>query len=132
VHPESRARMAGVCIDCRDADELATFYADLLGWDVVATDGGNWRQLRSPGGELTLNIQGESWYEPPVWPERPGVQHKMMHFEIEVIDLDAAVSRAIAGGAREAVDQPADRDRSRLRIMLDPGGHPFCLFVAGE
>jgi hypothetical protein len=28
--------------------------------------------------------------------------------------------------------QPADRDRTRLRIMLDPAGHPFCLFVDGE
>ena len=26
----------------------------------------------------------------------------------------------------------ADRFRTRLRIMLDPAGHPFCLFVDGE
>ena len=121
---ESNARLTGVCIDCRDANELATFYADLLGWDVVATHGVNWCQLRPPDGAMGLNIQGESWYEPPTWPEQRDKQHKMMHFEIGVTDLDAAASRAIAAGAREAADQPADRDQSRLRIMLDPAGHP--------
>ena len=27
---------------------------------------------RDPGGGVGLNIQGEEWYEPPVWPERSG------------------------------------------------------------
>ena len=129
---EPNAWLTGVCIDCRNADELAAFYAELLGWNVVATDGDNWYQLRPSQGGPTLTIQGESWYEPPIWPEKPGRQHKMMHFEIEVTDLDAVVGRAIAAGATEAADQPVDRDRSRIRIMLDPAGHPFCLFVAGE
>ena len=129
---DSDARLTGVCIDCRDADELATFYQALLGWDVVAADGDDWRQLRSPDGRIGLNIQAEPWYRPPVWPEQHDEQHKMMHFEIEVSDLEPAVSRVIAAGGSAAADQPADRDPSRIRIMLDPAGHPFCLFVAGE
>ncbi|WP_425554049.1 VOC family protein [Kribbella karoonensis] len=32
-------------------------------------------------------------------------------------------------GAREARQQPTDRDPHRLRIMLDPAGHPFCLWT---
>jgi hypothetical protein len=29
----------------------------------------------------------------------------------------------------EAVHQPADRDPSRLHVMIDAAGHPFCLFL---
>ena len=35
---------------------------------------------------------------------------------------------AIECGATEAVHQPENRDRNRLRVMLDPAGHPFCLW----
>jgi hypothetical protein len=51
----------------------------------------------------------------------------MLHFEIEVADLDAAVEQAVAVGATVADPQPADRDPRHLRVMLDPAGHPFCL-----
>ena len=71
-------------------------------------------------------------YEPPVWPEQPGHQAKMMHLEVLVKDLEAAVQLVLECGGNEALHQPADRDRTRLRIMLDPAGHPFCLFVDGE
>jgi predicted enzyme related to lactoylglutathione lyase len=81
---------------------------------------------------MALNIQAEDWYQPPVWPEQPGSQGKMLHLEIEVDDLEAAVAAAVDAGGRPAAWQPPDRDQSRIRVMLDPAGHPFCLFVAGE
>ena len=56
----------------------------------------------------------------------------MMHFEVLVNDLDSAVRSVVGWGGAEASHQPADRDHTRLRIMLDPAGHPFCLFVHGE
>ena len=52
--------------------------------------------------------------------------------EIQVEDLDAAVDQVVRSGGREAPHQPADRDRTRIRVMLDPAGHPFCLFAHGE
>jgi predicted enzyme related to lactoylglutathione lyase len=119
-------------IDCSDAEMLATFYSRLLGWEVTARDGAGWLQLRNPQGGISLNIQAEDAYEPPVWPEQPGQQAKMMHFEVLVTDLDAAVRVVLECGGTEALHQPADRDCTRLRIMLDPAGHPFCLFVHGE
>jgi catechol 2,3-dioxygenase-like lactoylglutathione lyase family enzyme len=126
-------RLTGVCIDCADAEELAEFYGRLLGWEVTA-GGGNWIQLADPASRsdrvrLHLNIQAEEWYEPPVWPEHPGAPAKMLHFEIEVDDMEAAVARAVEAGARIAEHQPVDRDQTRLRVMLDPAGHPFCLFI---
>jgi hypothetical protein len=49
----------------------------------------------------------------------------MIHLDIKVNNLDAALAHALAAGARLAEYQP----RSDLRILLDPAGHPFCLCV---
>ncbi len=120
-------RWTGVCLDCADAEVLADFYGRLLGWEVTASDGEGWINMRDPTGGVGLNFQAEEWYAPPVWPEQPGAQNKMIHFEIQVDDLDAAVAHALAAGGRVASHQPEDRDQNQLRIMLDPAGHPFCL-----
>ena len=133
-------RWIGVCIDCADADQLADFYSRLLGWPITAGDGEGWAQLRDPNGAVGMNIQAEPWYQPPTWPEtteiRPGIQHKiqhkMMHLEIEVDDIDAAIETVLDAGGTIASHQPAGRNPSRIRVMLDPAGHPFCLFLAGE
>jgi predicted enzyme related to lactoylglutathione lyase len=119
-------------VDCSDAEELGAFYSHLFGWDIVDRDDAGWLQLRNPQGGVGLNVQAEDDYKPPVWPEQPGSQAKMMHFEVLVDDVDAAVRLVIQCGGAEASYQPTDRDHTRLRIMLDPAGHPFCLFVDGE
>jgi catechol 2,3-dioxygenase-like lactoylglutathione lyase family enzyme len=121
-----------VTIDCRDAEALGNFYCRLLGWDITARDGRGWVQARDPNGGVGLNFQSDPGYRTPIWPEVPGEQAKMLHFEILVDDLEAAVADATAAGAAVAPHQPRDRDPSRLRVMLDPAGHPFCLYVAGE
>jgi catechol 2,3-dioxygenase-like lactoylglutathione lyase family enzyme len=122
-----RLHWNAVCLDCSDAEGLAAFYGRLLGWEITAGDG-NWVQMADPNGGVGLNFQAEEWYEPPVWPEQRGAPSKMLHFEIEVDDVEAAVSHAIAAGARVAARQPKDRDQRTLRVMLDPAGHPFCLW----
>ena len=85
-----------------------------------------------PGSGLHLNIQGETWYEPPTWPEEPGSLTKMLHLEIEVDDLEAAGSSALDAGGTEAPGGRRPTTRSGIRTMLDPAGHPLCLFVHGE
>jgi catechol 2,3-dioxygenase-like lactoylglutathione lyase family enzyme len=125
-------RWVGVAIDCADAGPVARFYEQLLGFEVGDFDPPAWAQLRDPAGGVHLNIQGETWYRPPRWPERPGEPTKMLHFEVEVDDVDAAVARAIDAGGTEAPWQPPDRDLERIRIVLDPAGHPLCLFFRGE
>jgi Glyoxalase-like domain len=47
----------------------------------------------------------------------------MMHLDIQVNDLDAAIADAVGLGARVAEFQPQDN----VRVLLDPAGHPFCL-----
>lgn len=126
------ARWGGLAIDCGcPAPDMARFYEGLLGFEIRVC-GPRWAQLVNPDGGVHLNIQSEEWYEPPTWPEKPGQLTKMMHFEVEVDDLDAAVATAVELGGREASWQPPDRDQSRIRIVLDPAGHPLCLFLPGE
>jgi hypothetical protein len=56
----------------------------------------------------------------------------MFHMEVEVDDVAAAVAQAIDLGGREAPWQPPDRNQDRIRVVLDPAGHPLCLFLRGE
>lgn len=126
-------RLWGPTLDAADAVGLALFYERLLGWPITDRSNGprpgyppgdGWALLRSPSGDSKIYIQGAQHYRPPVWPPVPGEQQMMMHLDIAVDDLDAGVAWAIDAGARLAEYQPQDR----VRVMLDPAGHPFCLF----
>ena len=117
-------RLATVCIDCADAHEMADFYGQLLGWEVTVSEP-EWVLMRDPSGGTGLSFQSEPGYRTPTWPEQPAGQDKMLHLDIRVDDLDAAVDHAVASGARLADHQPQDR----VRVMLDPADHPFCLFL---
>lgn len=126
-------KWVGLAIDCEWAEPMARFYEGLLGFEIRdLAPGGRWAQLFDSDGGVHLNIQGDARYQPPTWPEEPGKLAKMMHFEVEVDDLDAAIARTLELGGSEAPWQPPDRDRERIRVMLDPAGHPFCLFLRGE
>lgn len=127
--------VAAVTIGAPDPRALAAFYGRLLGWSVVAEDppepgappASGWAQLRPPPGTagLTLNFEYEAHYAPPVWPSEAGKQQTMEHLDIAVNDLDETVAWAIAAGATLANHQPQED----VRVMLDPAGHPFCLFL---
>lgn len=118
-------RIVATVLGCSDPGVLASFYERLLGWSRV-TDKPNWVTLRPPSGGTGLSFQREENYVAPVWPTRRGHQQIMMHLDIAVEDLGAAVAWAVQAGAAQANRQPQDR----VRVMLDPAGHPFCLFLA--
>lgn len=125
-------RLSGPTVDAADPLALAGFYARLLGWSVIAGEGPGtdqpdappWAMLRSPDGRLKIEVQWEPNYRPPVWPSQPGQQLMMIHLDIGVADLAAGVEWALSCGARVADEQP----QAGVRVMLDPEGHPFCLF----
>lgn len=122
-------------MECADADVMATFYIGLLGWDVndrgdvnPVTGRSGWVRLRNPGGGIALAFGASDEYMPPTWPARSDQPAMMMHFEIAVDDVQASVDRAILAGGSTSPWQPPDRDPAGLRVMLDPAGHPLCLF----
>lgn len=122
-------RFTTTTLSTRDPRRLAAFYAALLGWEERYADDG-WVVLREPGDEdrsgHALAFHEDAEYVPPVWPSRAGHQLMMGHLEIGTDDLDGAVEHALACGASVAGRQPQDD----VRVMLDPDGHPFCLFVS--
>src|SRR5690242_744192 len=103
-------RIQTVNMDCADAGAMAAFYGRLLGWEVTYRDD-DFALMQDPTGGTGLSFQEEKWYRAPVWPEEPDEQTKMIHLDIKVDDLDAAVAYALAAGARLAEHQP----RSDLR-----------------
>jgi catechol 2,3-dioxygenase-like lactoylglutathione lyase family enzyme len=134
--------VAAITVGAPNPRELAAFYARLLGWRVTAEDPpkpgappeDGWAQLQPPPNSPspctgqpgpTLNFEYERHYDPPVWPSEAGQQQTMEHLDIAVRDLDGAVAWAIESGAVLAEYQPQDD----VRVMLDPAGHPFCLFL---
>jgi catechol 2,3-dioxygenase-like lactoylglutathione lyase family enzyme len=120
----SRSDWWGVVIEAPDASALARFYSELLGWEISKQDADG-AALGPAGGVAYLAIQSCPDYVRPVWPNTPGKQQMMMHLDFEVVDLVAAVAHALELGAEEAQFQPQEN----VRVLLDPAGHPFCLYT---
>ena len=122
-----------VCLDCDDAHAMAGFYGALLGWEPTYTEP-DWVMMRNPCGGIGLSFQAEPSYRPPTWPEQGDLQQKMIHLDVRVTPspgqspeaaLAAALDAAVHAGGRPADHQPRDD----LRVVLDPAGHPLCLFL---
>ncbi|RRR99369.1 VOC family protein [Glycomyces terrestris] len=120
-----------ITVTAPDPRALADFYARLLGAEVAVSDpprehepdAAGWAQVRTGG--LTLNFEYERHWQAPVWPAEPGRPHATQHLDIHVDDLDVAVAHAVEQGARLADFQPQED----VRVLFDPAGHPFCLFL---
>lgn len=119
-------RLSSTVLGAPDPRGLGAFYRDLLGWEVREAED-EWVVVRPAGSTTGLAFQLETEHVPPVWPSGPGDQQMQAHLDIGVSDLDAGVARARDLGATMATYQPQDD----VRVMLDPAGHPFCLFADG-
>jgi predicted enzyme related to lactoylglutathione lyase len=114
----------GTVIEAPDARALAAFYSELLDWPIVNADSGG-ALIKPPQEFVYVSFQTATGFTPPVWPPADGSQRMTMHLDIEVEDLDAAAADAVALGATVAWFQPQEN----VRVLLDPAGHPFCLYV---
>ena len=119
--------MTATVLDAPDPRALADFYRRLLGWTVTA-DEPDWVKLNPPGGGPGLSFQAEPVFRRPTWPSTPDRQQMMLHLDIETTDLAASVAHAVSLGATPADFQP----QPDVRVMLDPAGHPFCLWIRTE
>ena len=113
-------------IDSADAAKLAHFYADLTGGEVT----GEYPQYGYAAASIlgsTFNFQTVADYARPEW---PGQAHpQQFHLDFRVPDLEAATEHAQGLGATVAETQPAAEMGGAWRVMLDPAGHPFCLYA---
>ena len=118
--------IVGFAYDCKDADKLADFYVELLGWKKTLS-GGGWAGIHSPQG-IILAFQTVDEYIPPVWPWKNFEQQQMAHIDFKVENLQEAVEHALKCGAKKADEQYFDTST----VMIDPAGHPFCLTIVQQ
>lgn len=118
-----RTRLASTVLGTSDPRGLAAFYGALLSWKTVEQSA-DWVQIKPDVGGAGLAFQLEDGHVPPAWPGNPGDQQMQIHLDIGVHDLAAGEALALSLGASIAADQP----QSDVRVLLDPAGHPFCLF----
>ncbi|WP_345301091.1 VOC family protein [Dactylosporangium matsuzakiense] len=115
------ARFASIVFDCSDPEELARFWAAMVGGEVAAA-GDEFVAVRTAYGWFAAMRVAD--HRPPTWAD-PAVP-KQVHVDLSVDDLDTAAEAAVRLGATLLPGQPAP---DRYRVLLDPAGHPFCLSV---
>jgi catechol 2,3-dioxygenase-like lactoylglutathione lyase family enzyme len=105
-----------VIFDCPDPDELAAFYAALLGLAITYRSA-DFVVVAENDTTSGFAFQRAADHEPPDWPDprRP----QQVHLDVMVDDLDEADGQVRELGARRL---PAGD-----HVYADPAGHPFCL-----
>ncbi len=110
-------RLEVVALDAPDIEKLASFYAELAGWDITDRES-DWIVVRTEDGqEVAFQLAPDH-----VAPEWPGQDHpQQFHLDLQVDGREAAAERAVGLGATKLSDGP------NWITLLDPAGHPFDL-----
>jgi catechol 2,3-dioxygenase-like lactoylglutathione lyase family enzyme len=116
-------RVAAV-LSAADPRALAAFYLRLRGWSVVHDEPVT-VMLRPPSRGVGLSFEIEPDYRRPVWPTSANEPQIMAHVDIAVDDVETATQCSLDAGATLAEHQPQEG----VRVLIDPAGHPFCLFA---
>lgn len=111
------ATLAMINLDAGDPAAVATFYSQVLGWDVLHSDG-DYAMIGD--GTTSIGFGRLPGYTGPGWPDADAP--KRYHLDLYVDDLDKAEQQALALGATKPEGQP---NPDRWRILLDPNGQPF-------
>jgi hypothetical protein len=98
---------------------LAFYHAAFGGEIVQQDDGGAWLKL----GAVVVIFREVEAYQPPTWPSSDVPMQ--VHLDFYVDDLAEAEALLREYGATTPEYQP-HREHG-LVVMLDPGGHPFCI-----
>ena len=116
-------RLSTVNLNAPDPSALGAFYARLLGWEVKVDEPG-WVVVA--GDEyLALSFEEDVHFTAPTWPSEDGKAPIQLHLDVRTTDLAGAVAHAEECGARVHEHQPQDD----VRVMVDPAGHVFCLWL---
>jgi len=113
-----KTTLMSVMLDCPDAKELSTFYAELLGKPI--TYEGEGMAMIGQEGARPVTFQQIEEYRAPQWPDPARPQQ--FHLDIVVADIEAGERAALAIGATRL---PGEGES--WRVYADPAGKPFCL-----
>ncbi|WP_018655747.1 VOC family protein [Actinomadura flavalba] len=107
-------------LDCRDAERLAAFWCDILGWSVLGREESDGSiEIGPPGGDPFTIVLSPA-------PE-PKTSKLRLHLDVSPTDRDqpAELERLLAAGARPAdVGQTGEES---WHVLQDPEGNEFCL-----
>ena len=114
------AALSTIVIDAVDADRLAEFWCQVLGWsrsDAVESDGAI--EIVDPAATRSVTILIE-----PV-PEKKAIKNRL-HLDVRPSGVDQAeeLDRLLALGARRADIGQGDQT---WIVLADPEGNEFCL-----
>ena len=108
-----------VVLDCVDAERLADFWVDALGYRRFGV-AGNYRSIVPPDGQSGPKLILQEVPEPRIGKNR-------MHLDLVVGDIRAEAARLEALGAvREAAEAIAEHETEWI-VMADPEGNEFCV-----
>ena len=110
-------------LDAAEPGRLASFYAQVLGWEVLH-DEVDYAMIGD--GSTSIGFGRVPGYTAPGWPDESAP--KRFHLDLYVDDLDKAEEQALALGATKPAEQPTP---DRWRVLLDPAGHPFDICLRG-
>jgi catechol 2,3-dioxygenase-like lactoylglutathione lyase family enzyme len=113
-------RLNQIVVDCLEPARLASFWAALLGGEVVEREHG-WAHVAPPGWPR-ISFQ-------PV--TEPKAVKNRLHLDVEVDDIAAATGRAEALGAVPQGGVQVD-EQGGFQVLLDPAGNEFCLVKSGK
>jgi catechol 2,3-dioxygenase-like lactoylglutathione lyase family enzyme len=117
-------RISELVLDCLDPQRLATFWAEVLGWEVLEENvEEGWVAIgpRDPGfgGPQPILVLSRT--------DEPKAQKLRLHIDVSATDRDQAdeLERLLALGA-----VPADvgqQGHETWHVLADPEGNEFCL-----
>jgi catechol 2,3-dioxygenase-like lactoylglutathione lyase family enzyme len=110
-------RLELAALDAPDIEKLASFYAELAGWEIIRKET-DWITVRTGDGqEIAFQLAPDH-----VAPRWPGQEHpQQFHLDLQVDGCEAAAERAVGLGATRLADGPT------WITLADPAGHPFDL-----
>lgn len=111
-------RIASLVVDAIDAERLAQFWADVLGWQIIKR-GGYGATIGAADGALEIDFR--------TVPDPPKATKNRLHLDIKPVSRGQAdeLERLLALGARR-VDVGQRPDVSWF-VLADPEGNEFCL-----
>jgi predicted enzyme related to lactoylglutathione lyase len=113
-------------IDVPDAETGARFYTEAFGLTVGRRFGKDFVELL--GWEAPVYLLTKNAGTVGAGGDRRRYERHWTPFHLDVVvdDVDAAVARAVAAGAK--LEAPAtDAPYGRIAMLADPFGHGFCL-----
>lgn len=116
-----------VNLDVDDLEKGVRFYGEVLGLRVGRRFGASGVELLGASSPIYLLAKAAGTPAAPTTVQRREYSRHWtpVHLDFVVEDVEAAVARAVAAGAR--LDRPvSDHKWGRLAVLADPFGHGFC------